>query len=78
MFRFELKAFQVSQITAVTPKKTTPVVHSNHIYNHLDTETASRRTLWNRGLEVCVLEFLQKPATGMRLFGLNENQVFLR
>ena len=28
MFRFELKAIQVSQITAVTPKKTTPVVQS--------------------------------------------------
>ena len=27
MFRFELKAIQVSQITAVTPKKTILVVH---------------------------------------------------
>ena len=29
MFRFELKAIQVSQITAVTPKKTTLVVNSD-------------------------------------------------
>ena len=28
MFRFELKAIQVSQITAVTPKKTTLVVQT--------------------------------------------------
>ena len=35
MFRFELKAIRVSQITAVTPKKTTPMVQRVYLCHSL-------------------------------------------